>query len=99
MPSSQPSYLIATIEAQSCTKLSAGIYTNRIESDFVPPHGVLKLIKGIITLKTSYQPQILLHQVPTPTNQSSPQINRYLIVLNELIELFVFVKRFETKLV
>ena len=25
MPSSQPSYLIATIEAQSCTKLSAGI--------------------------------------------------------------------------
>ena len=84
MPSSQPSYLIATIEAQSCTKLSAGIYTNRIESDFVPPHGVLKLIKGIITLKTSDQLQIFLHQVPT--NQSSPQINIYLIVLNELIE-------------
>ena len=63
------------------------IYTNRIESDFVPPHGVLKLIKGIITLKTSDQPQILLHQVPT--NQSSPQINRYLIVLNELIEFYV----------
>ena len=63
------------------------IYTNRIESDFVTPHGVLKLIKGIITLKTSDQPQILLHQVPT--NQSSPQINRYLIVLNELIELYV----------
>ena len=39
------------------------IYTNRIESGFVPPHGVLKLIKGIITLKTFDQSQILSHQV------------------------------------